>query len=249
VQTGKQNIIILTSGITGSSVLAGFLAHSGYWAGDTTHKKEYDTFENRELIDLNMLIFQQAGYTDNYITESSPDVLAQIDSLYGRIDDSPYRRFVAKCDEHRPWIWKDPRLWLTIHFWKHVLNLDDCRFILLTRNLTQAWVSGTLRRQIIGYQAFKKQEGYIKDSLVGVLRSNKLLYVHVTYDRLIAHPEETIEKLNAFLEAHLSVKDLQVVYFKPLYKAPRTSAINFVKAVLIYLKNYSERAELTVKKT
>ena len=58
----RPNVIILTSGITGSSVLSGFLAHSGYWAGDTTHKKEYDTFENAELIALNLKILQQAGY-------------------------------------------------------------------------------------------------------------------------------------------------------------------------------------------
>jgi hypothetical protein len=249
VRTGKRNVIILTSGITGSSVLAGFLAQSGYWAGDTTHKKEYDTFENQELIDVNLQIFQQAGYTENYVTESSPDVLVRIGSLYGKIDDAPYRRFLAKCDEHRPWMWKDPRLWLTFHFWKHILNLDDCRLILLTRNLTQAWLSGTLRRQIMGYQAFRKQEEHVKDSIIGVLNSNRLPYLHVTYDGLIARPEETIQKLNAFLESHLSLEDLEAVYHKPLYQAPRASAINCVRAVLIYLKNYSERAEVTVKKT
>jgi len=251
VQTGKQNVVILTSGITGSSVLAGFLAQSGYWAGHSTHvkEKEYNTFENQQLINLNLQIFQQAGYTGNYIVESSPDILAQISSLYGKIDDSPYRRFLAECDQHRPWIWKDPRLWLTFHFWKHVLNLDECRFILLTRNLTQAWLSGTLRRQIMGYRAFRKQEEYVKDSIMGALATNRLPYLHVTYDGLIARPEETIQELNAFLESHLSVKDLEAVYHKPLYKAPRTSAINSVKAVLIYLKNYSERAELVVKKT
>jgi hypothetical protein len=249
VPTGKQNVIILTSGITGSSVLTGFLAHAGYWAGASTHKKEYNTFENQELVDLNLKIFQQAAYTGDYVTESSPEVLARIGSLYGKIEDSPYRQFLAKCDEHRPWVWKDPRLWLTIHFWKHVLNLNDCRFILLTRNLTQAWLSVILRRQIMGYRAFIRQEEYVKDSIVKVLDGNSLPYVHVTYDGLIAHPEETIHRLNEFLEAHLSVNDLEATYHKPLYKAPRATAINSAKAVLIYLKNYSERAELTVKKT
>jgi hypothetical protein len=242
-------VIILTSGITGSSVLAGFLAHSGYWAGDVTHKKEYDTFENQELIDLNLKIFHEAGYTRNYITESSPEVLAKIDSLCGKVDEGPYRRFLAKCDARRPWIWKDPRLWLTFYFWRHFVNLDDCRFILLTRNLTQAWLSGTLRRQIMGYRAFRKQEEHVKDSIVRVLESSGLPYLHVTYDGLIAHPAEAIHELNEFLDSRLSVADLEAVYNKPLYKSPRTSAINSVKAVLIYMKNYSERAEVAEKKT
>jgi hypothetical protein len=74
-QRRRPNVIILTSGITGSSVLSGFLARSGYWSGDTTHKKEYDTFENSELIRLNLQIFQQAGYTGNYVNEFSTDAL------------------------------------------------------------------------------------------------------------------------------------------------------------------------------
>jgi hypothetical protein len=244
----RGNVIILTSGMTGSSALAGFLARSGYWVGDITHKKEYDTFENQELIDLNLRIFREAGYARNYITESSSEVFAQIDSLHGKVDGDPYRRFLDKCDAHGPWIWKDPRLWLTFHYWRHLLNLGDCRFILLTRNLTQAWLSGTLRRQIMGYRAFKRQEEHVKDSIINVLQRSGVGHLHVTYDGLIAHPLETIQKLNAFLGSDLRVENLQATYHKPLYQAPRASVINSVKALLIYLKNYSERAELAVKK-
>src|ERR1700730_11916059 len=99
VHRRRPNVIILTSGITGSSVLSGFLARSGYWAGDTTQKKEYDTFENSELTRLNLQIFQQAGYAGNYIKEFSTDAIARIASLHGTIDDLPYREFLRKCDE------------------------------------------------------------------------------------------------------------------------------------------------------
>jgi hypothetical protein len=249
VRTGKKNVIILTSGITGSSVLAGFLVQSGYWVGESTHKKEYNTFENQDLINLNLQIFQQAGYTANYTLESSPDVLVKIDSIYGKVEGTPYRQFIESCNPHRPWIWKDPRLWITFRFWRHFLDLDDCKFILLTRDLTQAWLSVILRRQIMGYKAFKKQEEHVKNSIVSVLNGSQLPYVHITYDDLIAKPEETIQKLNAFLESDLIVDDLKAIYHKPLHRAPRASVGNSMKAVLIYLKNYSERAELTMKKT
>src|SRR5438309_1952893 len=89
----RPNVIILTSGITGSSVLSGFLARSGYWAGDKTHKKEYDTFENAELIALNLKILQQAEYRGNYVTEFSTDAIARVACLRGTFDDSPYREF------------------------------------------------------------------------------------------------------------------------------------------------------------
>src|ERR1035438_9442185 len=119
----KQNAIILTSGLTGSSVLTGLIARDGYWTGVSTHKNlgEYETYENTRLIELNRSLFAAAGYTGNYMIEFAPAVLREIESLYGKIDETPFRQFLADCNEHSPWVWKDPRLWLTIRFWKNLL--------------------------------------------------------------------------------------------------------------------------------
>jgi hypothetical protein len=240
----RPNVIILTSGITGSSVLSGFLARSGYWAGDTTQKKEYDTFENSELVRLNIQIFKQAGYAGNYVKEFSTDAIARIASLQGATDNLPYREFLTKCGEHRPWVWKDPRLWLTIYFWKNLLDMRECRFILLTRDLVQAWVSGTLRRDIRSHSSLKEYETSIKNSILSFLRGNGVPYLHITYESLIAQPEQTIRDLNRHLEADLTVSDLEAVYQGSLYKRPRKSVVDCAKAVLIYLRNYSERVDV-----
>lgn len=239
----RPNVIILTSGITGSSVLSGFLARSGYWAGDTTHKKEYDTFENAELVRFNLRIFQQAGYTGSHLTEFSTEAIARIASLRGADEDFTYREFLKKCEEHRPWVWKDPRLWLTMYYWKNLLNMDECRFILLTRSLVQGWVSGTLRRDIRSYESYKHYETAIKNSIVSFLKGNRLRYVHITYENLVARPEATIRELNGHLEANLALTDLEDVYHGPLHRSPRKSAVDCAKAALIYLKNRSERLD------
>ena len=242
-QSRRPNVIILTSGITGSSVLSGFLARSGYWAGNTTHKKEYDTFENAELVRLNLKILQQAGYTGNHVKEFSTEAIARIASLRVTSDDFPYREFVTKCGEHSPWVWKDPRLWLTMYFWKNFLNMDECRFILLTRNLVQGWVAGTLRRRIRSYESYKHYETAIKNSILSFLNGNRLRYVHITYENLVARPEETIRDLNGHLEANLAITDLAGVYQGELRHYPRKSAVDCAKAALIYLKNRSERLD------
>jgi hypothetical protein len=243
LQPRRPNVIILTSGITGSSILAGFLARSGYWAGHTTVKKEYDTFENAELVRLNQQIFRQAGYAGNYIKEVSTDAIARIASMHGECNDFLYREFVRKCAEHRPWIWKDPRLWLTIYFWRHIVNMDECRFILLTRDLVQAWVSGTLRRDIRSYDSLKQYETSIKNSILSFLRGNRLPYLHITYENLVARPDQTIRQLNRHLEADLTMSDLEGVYQGPLHRSPRKSVADFAKAVLIYLRHYPERLD------
>jgi hypothetical protein len=58
------------------------------------------------------------------------------------------------------------------------------------------------------------------------------------------NPAHAIDRLNEFLNAGLTVTDLKQIYYKPLYRSPRNSWANHVKAMLIYLKNYSERLDL-----
>ena len=239
-----HNVIVLTSGLTGSSVLTGLISRAGYWAGDSTHKKEdYDTYENRQLIELNLKLFEQAGYKGNYLLEFPTEVIRQVASLSASLDSQPYELFLKKCNEHRPWIWKDPRLWLTIRFWQRFLDLKDCRFILLTRGLTQSWVSATLRRQIRSYGALKNYEDRIKESLLEFFKDAGVSHLHVRYEKLIQDPHATISQLNAYLDTKLTVADLQSVYNRPLYQSPGPSYLNYVKAILIYLKNYSERVD------
>lgn len=245
----KSNVIILTSGLSGSSVLTGLLRRAGLWTGETTHRKpQYDTFENEELIALNLRLFKEAGYTGNYMMEFSERALTAIGNLYGRIDAQPYHELVQKCEENRPWILKDPRLWLTIRFWKNVLPLDRCRFILLTRDLMQTWVSQTLRRQITSYRYSRDYEQRIQASVLSFLRENNLHFLSLCYEDLIVRPAETISKLNDYLGSRLTVDDLSKVYRKPLHKSPRSSWVKHLQAVAIYMKNYSERLDLPAEK-
>jgi len=53
--------------------------------------------------------------------------------------------------------------------------------------------------------------------------------------------------LNGYLETDLRVEHLEEVYHGSLYRKPRKSAVDWVKAVLIYVKNYSERLDLEKK--
>ncbi len=241
----KRNVIILTSGLSGSSLLTGFIARGGYWTGDTTFSKpDYHTFENQELIDLNKRLFREVEYKGNYTLEFSSEALTRIGGVFPRIDCDVYRAFLNRCADHQPWIWKDPRLWLTIRFWKNIMDLDRCRFILLTRDVRQAWISSLLRRQVMTYRYALNYEGQINRSLVEFLQDNGLPYLRVQYEELIEKPEEAIARLNAHLDSTLTLDDLRATYKGILYKAPNNSLWRQFKAILIYLKNYSGRLDL-----
>jgi hypothetical protein len=241
----KKNVIILTSGLTGSSVLTGLIARAGYWTGEQTFKKsDYETYENSELIALNLRLFREARYAGNYLMEYSPSAIERIAGLGSATDRRPYESFVARCNAHQPWIWKDPRLWLTIRFWKHTLDTDRCRFVIFTRGLMQSWISSILRRQITTYRYARIYETHIQRSAVAFLEGNGLPYLHLNYEDLILHPSKAIARLNAYLDTRLTLGDLEAVYHKPLHRNPRNSAMKHVKAMLIYLKNYPERLDI-----
>jgi hypothetical protein len=238
------NTVILTSGLTGSSVLAGFLARGGYWSGDRTYKKtDYDTFENQDLIRLNTELLQSASFEQAYLTTYSPQVIEQVASLTGALDVEPFREFYRRCDSHSPWVWKDPRLSVTIRFWSRVVDLSKCNFLLLTRNHFQSWVSTNSRYIVQSMRHTREYETAIYESNLAFLEENRLPYQQLSYEGLIARPEQTISRLNRFLGSQLTLDHLAATYNGALHRRPGSSLPRIARATLVYLKNYRERVD------
>jgi hypothetical protein len=132
---------------------------------------------------------------------------------------------------------------VTIRFWKNLLNIGECRFILLKRSLWQIWISGLRRRQIRSYADLKSYE----TAVLGMNRDFVSKYnapaLELSYDRLIAEPEDTLQDLCKFLDTELLLKHLEAIYHNPLHTAPKASLPDTVRALLIYGKNYSERTD------
>ena len=84
VATRPDNVIILTGGLTGSSALAGLLAAAGFWSGERTFpKRDYNTYENSELIRLNRQLMRRAGVGEEYTMRFLPEAIDRIAALAG----------------------------------------------------------------------------------------------------------------------------------------------------------------------
>jgi hypothetical protein len=236
-----HDTVILTHGWTGSSVFSGLIARGGGWSGDATvAKPDYDTFENARLVELNSRLLTRFAKSLNHEHEFSDEHVRLIAERARGADLGELDAFMAECGQHRPWVWKDPRLTWTIRVWADRLALPATRFLVLTRETTQAWITANLRRHV-------QSVGFTRDYNDGITRSNlrflqerDLPYLALSFEDLLLHPERTLERLNRHLDTGLTLADLQAVCKLPLGRRSR-GLKDFVTAAAIYARNYRER--------
>jgi len=237
----KKNLIVLTSGLSGSSVVTNLLCRAGYWSGDSTCKKsDYNTHENSRLVELNEQLLQLLGYDQEYSVVVKANKLVQAAELINTIDLTPFKAFVAECDKATPWVWKDPRLWVTMPFWIQLLAEDSFQVVFVDRSISQRWISELFRRNIQTIKYCATYNAEIKELIKQFIEKHQLSCCDVLFDDLIESPENTLLLINKSLGISLALADLEAVYNKPLYKKTRGIKDSFC-SILIYIKNYRVR--------
>ena len=231
----KSNIIILTTGSSGSSVLAGIIATQGYWLGDETKKLKFDTFENAELVDLNMEILAASGFSRRDCNDLPPPSIDAIKQLITRIDLKPFNNFIEKCSRHQPWLWKDPRLSFTIHFWAQIMKNSSCKYILMDRDPFQSYAGLILSRKVP--MSFTEQsrinQNYLESIKSFFSQYKDLTCFQCKFEDLILDPVNLLDRLNNFLGTKINMRDVKSVYHAKLYRT-RYSKLDFLKAQMIY---------------
>ncbi len=237
-----KNLIILTTGLSGSSVVTGLIAQEGYWLGDETAFKSnasghYETYENKKLIELNDELL---AFLNIKLDESSwydAELFNRLSNETKTIDKSKFIDFISYCQLHDKWIWKDPRLWLTLGFWAPLLNKCDVTFLVISRQPLSLWVSMLNKRQLVSYFELKKQEDKSRKRIQGYLTNKGFVYRQLNYDQLIEKPQLEIDKLNDFLQSSLSLKGFMSIFRGDVGKQTYSIKALF-KAIFIYIKNY-----------
>ncbi len=234
----KKNIIILTSGLAGSSVVANLISKAGFWTGSSTCKKsDYDTHENSRLVYLNNQLLKLIGYDIEYSLVVKPKKQSEAERLFATVDLAPFKQFVFECEKVKPWLWKDPRLWITMPFWIKLLDKENVHIVVVDRSIQQRWISELLRRNIQSFRYCKQYNDTINNLIKQLIAKYQLPYCELLFDDLIEQPEATLDKINSFLGCKLTLSDLQAAYNKPLYTKTR-GAKDLCWALLVYMKNY-----------
>ncbi len=246
----RQNVIVLTPGNSGSSVLTGILSTQGYWVGEKTEKLKFDTYENAELVDLNIQILQEIGYNRRDCNDIPPPSIKKMDELFLTGNIQKYKKFLKKCACNSPWLWKDPRLCYTIMFWKNLMAFYDCKFIMITRDYKQGYSALLLKKKVpMSYNEYvKMNEGYERNARA-FLKKNKLDYMTLQFENLILDPVDTIDKINFFLNTDLLMENVKSIYRGGFYKN-KYKATDFLKArTFYYFHKYIFRDDIKFPRT
>lgn len=230
-----KNIIILTTGSSGSSVLAGTIASKGYWLGDDTKKLKFDTYENAELVDLDIELLKLSGFHRYDCNDIPPPSTSRLSSLANHPDlDPKYEAFISKSNTHAPWLWKDPRLSYTIHFWSKFLDLKNIHFIFIERDPRQSYAGLILKRKVpMSYAEHNRMNESYKKSCMIFFQKYNIPYMQLTFEKFLVQPENVLESISKHINNKISVYDLQTIYKGKLNKE-RWKTSDFYKAICLY---------------
>jgi hypothetical protein len=240
----RRNVFVLTTGLSGSSLVTGLIAQAGFWTGEKTEFKDnstgrYETYENSRFVELNNRLIELSGRTFDSFSWYDGSLRSTFADLYHEIDLAEFNAFANQCSQHQPWILKDPKLWITLGFWLQVFAEQQACCVIVRRDPRRLWLSQTLKRIIYDYRFLKENEYQALVTLKQFLDERQVERHEMVYENLLAAPGRAIESLNRFLSIRLREADWSEVYQPQTTSS--TNIIQWVKAGLIYIKNYSGR--------
>ena len=241
-----NNMIIFTTGSSGSSVLTGLMATQGYWLGDETKKLNFDTYENAELVDLNIRILRESGFKRTDCNDIPPPSIESIKGLKRSLDPSDFKEFIEKCNRNKPWIWKDPRLSYTIHFWDQFEEIKNTDVLFVTRDPAQSYAGLILSRKVpISYREYNLINSNYWKSFEKFVNLNFMNYHKISFEELLLNPEESIEIINNKFGFKIRIEDLRKIYkgefFKKRYGLPSILKSHIYFYLYKYIKGEAVR--------
>lgn len=217
-----QNVIILGCGRSGTSMVAGSLAQSGYWMGedlyepDEFNQKGY--FEDPSIVDINECILATEMESPLVTLSSNPDpeqapngerwlgVLPVHVSL--KADEESAARIRQKV-RRAPFCFKDPRFSGTLDAWRPFLT--DCRYVCVFRD--PASTATSLLKICRGFPHLRTMDLFTWEHALQLWRTTyqRILEVHsqsgewffLAYDQMFE--TERARKLSQFLDAPVNV--------------------------------------------
>jgi hypothetical protein len=212
------SVVILGMPRSGTSLTSSIFARAGYYTGERLRPADAANplgyFQSEILTALNAALYARAGYPHHNTWLYEPIAPSTLERLEALPPTEEHRRFVAEFERHAPWVWKDPRLCMTLGFWWPLLDRERTRALLVRRDKAaihhsfevQNWLKdGRLSR----HEVYDRIDQHIEHALATMGRLG-IPYLEVWYEDLLASPGPVIDRINAFTGASLQAEHVDV---------------------------------------
>ncbi|MCP5179527.1 MAG: sulfotransferase [Pseudomonadales bacterium] len=222
-QTGTVrpfNAIVLGMPRSGTSLSAAIFARHGYFLaehaeeelrpGDEHNPSGY--FEAEGLIERNVSLFRRVGYQAHNTWLFEPISSQQADALQRLKASDTDLDFIRRYEQHRPWLWKDPRLCYTLAYWWPLIDAGSTRVLVLRRRPEEIWNSFVRldwRRNTEAERqdVYRRIDHHIDTALETIARL-RIPHEIVHYDEFSTDPRATAEKISNCFNLRLDARAL-----------------------------------------
>jgi hypothetical protein len=211
-----KNIVIVGPPRSGTSLTSGIFAGQGYFAGEQLRSGDdynpFGYFEDEALVEANVRIFRDVDFHFHNTWMFAPIADSQIASISQLPVEDCDRLLVAACGEHSPWMWKDPRLCMTLSYWANVIDWTNAGVVLTQRNAEdvywsfrrKGWCSaGNVQRD----KTIERIEKHASNAQATIDRL-KIPHISIEYNEYHQQPEAVANRINEFAGLELTTDDL-----------------------------------------
>ncbi len=191
-------LLVLGMHRSGTSAVTSALAHLGLSVGEPSELHPADAgnpsgyWEPSELIEINDALLASWGgaQRDPQLARRPASTHALPTALVDRMSE-----YAKRWDSQGPFVWKDPRLCITLPLWRPVLPVRG--FVLVARNPVAVADSLGARDRMNRRTGLVLWEAYVRSLLAALDDTPRLV---IRYEDLLERGESAVEQLAEFCE-------------------------------------------------
>lgn len=137
-----SNVIVVGAPRSGTSLTSAIFARQQYFVGGAARPavvqgddyNPFGYFEADDLIERNVALFRRVGYEFHNSWLFDPISADAVDRIAQLVPEAADHELLARYGARAPWLWKDPRLCLTLPYWARFVDPANTAVLLILRD-------------------------------------------------------------------------------------------------------------------
>lgn len=217
-----RNIIVIGAPRSGTSLTTAIFARKGYYVGPIEEDgvrtgdehNPFGYFEADDVIAQNVGLFRKVGYPEHNTWLERPISDEEISAIARLPPSAEDRQFLASYASREPWVWKDPRLTLTLGYWWKLMDPETTGVVFAARDegdifnsfLRMGWYQNDGPSRSEALRRIRQHLKAAREAIAGL----QIPHITIDYWEYLEKPEDVAQRLGKFCRLRLSAEDLNV---------------------------------------